>query len=235
MLVAALLVVPVVIIDETHPGGSLGMVGAVLNWAIWTAFAAELLAHLAQARNRGGWLWRHPFDVALVVLTPPFLPGALQVLRLARVMRLVRVLRLLRLARTARSARTLFAPQSLSWAALLTALVVIGGGAAFTEAEHAQHLSLDDGIWWALTTVTTVGYGDVYPHTGVGRLIAAVVMLSGIGFVAFLTAAAAHRFITTADAVETEESAILLELRELRRQVEALTHPGVEPEGNHPL
>ena len=70
-------------------------------------------------------------------------------------MRLVRVLRLLRLARTARSARTLFAPQSLSWAALLTALVVIGGGAAFVEVEHAQHLSLNDGLWWALTTVTT--------------------------------------------------------------------------------
>jgi voltage-gated potassium channel len=223
MVVAALLVVPVVVIDETRPGGALETVGAALNWAIWLAFAAELVVLLGRSSNRRDWLWRHPFEVALVVLTPPFLPGALQVLRLARVMRLVRVLRLLRLVRTARSARILFSPQSLAWAALLTALVVIGGGAAFVEAEHAQHLSFDDGLWWALTTVTTVGYGDVYPHTGIGRVIAAVVMLSGIGFVAFLTAAAAHRFITTAEAVETEESAILTEIRQLRRQVEELS------------
>ena len=223
MLAAAVLVIPVVVLDETHPGGTLSEIGAVLNWAIWTAFVAELFALLSRAPNRGRWLWNHPFDVALVVLTPPFLPGALQTLRLARAMRLVRVLRLLRLVRTGKSARALFMPQSLAWAALLTALVVIGGGGAFVEAEHAQHLSLDDGIWWALTTVTTVGYGDVIPHTGIGRIIAAVVMLSGIGFVAFLTAAAAHRFITTAEAVETEESAILRELGELRRQVETLT------------
>jgi len=229
MIVAALLVVPVVVLDETQHGGTLSTVGAVLNWVIWTAFATELVVLLVRAPDRAGWLWRHPFDIALVILTPPFLPGALQALRLARVMRLVRVLRLLRLARTARSARTLFAPQSLSWAALLTALVVIGGGAAFVEAEPAQHLSLNDGVWWALTTVTTVGYGDVYPHTTTGRLIAALVMLSGIGFVAFLTAAAAHRFITTAEAVESEESEILRELRELRRQVDALTNGSVKP------
>jgi voltage-gated potassium channel len=229
MLVAALLVVPVVVLDETRPGGTLSTIGAVLDWAIWIAFVAELVALLARTPNRGDWLWRHPFDVALVVLTPPFLPGALQALRVARVMRVVRVLRLLRLARTARSAKALFSPQSLSWAALLTTLVVIGGGGAFVEAEHAQHLSLDDGVWWALTTVTTVGYGDIYPHTGIGRLIAAVVMLSGIGFVAFLTAAAAHRFITNAESVETDESAILREIRELRAQVDVLTKAALEP------
>jgi voltage-gated potassium channel len=228
MIVAALLVVPVVVIDETQQGGTLRTIGAVLNWVIWTAFAAELGVLLARAPDRGSWLWRHPFDVALVVLTPPFLPGALQALRIARVMRVVRLLRLLRLARTARAARTLFAPQSLSWAALLTALVVIGGGAAFVEAEHAQHLSLNDGLWWALTTVTTVAYGDIYPHTATGRVIAAIVMLSGISFVAFLTAAAAHRFITTAEVVEAEESAILREIRELRSQIDALTKPSID-------
>jgi voltage-gated potassium channel len=223
MIVAALLVVPVVIIDETHQHGALADLGAVLNWAIWVAFAAELVILIARAPDRRDWLWRHPLDLAIVLLTPPFLPGLLQALRIARLGRLVRVLRLVRLARTARSGRTIFSPQSLSWATLLTALVVIGGGVAFVEAEHAQHLSMDDGVWWALSTITTVGYGDVYPHTDTGRIIAGVVMLSGIGFVAFLTAAAAQRFIVTAQEVESDETAILHEVRALRAQVDALT------------
>ena len=73
MIVAALLVVPVVVLDETQHGGTLGTIAAVLNWAIWAAFAAELVVLLMRAPDRGAWLWRHPFDVALVIFTPPVL------------------------------------------------------------------------------------------------------------------------------------------------------------------
>jgi voltage-gated potassium channel len=223
LIVAALAVIPVLVLEETAHHGPLVIVAEALDWAIWGAFAAELVVLLARASDRREWLWKHPFDVAIVLLTPPFLPGALQVLRIARATRLLRLLRIVRLARTARVGRLLFSPQSMMWALLLTTMIVIGGGAAFVEVEHAQHLSLDDGVWWALTTVTTVGYGDVYPKTDGGRVIAGVVMLAGIGFVAFLTAAAAQRFIATADAVESEESTILLELRELSQRVDVLT------------
>ncbi len=229
MTIAALLVVPVVILDETQHSGALHTVAIILNWSIWLAFAAELIVLLVRAPRRGAWLWNNPLTVAIVVLTPPFLPGVLQVLRIARVTRLLRVLRLVRLMRTARSIKVLTSSQAVAWAGLLTGLVVLGGGAVFVEAEHAQRLSLDDGIWWALTTVTTVGYGDVYPHTGVGRIIAAVVMLSGIGFVALLTAAAAHRFIVTSEEVESIEVTILRELRDLQRQVDALVDGRPEP------
>jgi voltage-gated potassium channel len=230
---AALAVVPVVVLDETQPHGRLATAAFILNWLIWSAFAAELVVLLARSTDRRGWLWRHPLDVAIVVFTPPFLPGILQVLRVARLTRLLRVLRLLRLARTARSMKLLSSTQALAWAAISTALVVLAGGVGFVEAEHSQHLSLDDGVWWSLTTVTTVGYGDIYPHTDLGRMIAAVVMLSGIGFVAVLTAAAAHRFITTAEAVESDEAAILQEVRELRRLVERLIgeRPARDPIG----
>jgi hypothetical protein len=74
MIVAALLVVPVVALDETQHGGALGTLAAVLDWAIWSAFAAELMVLLIRTPDRGGWRWRHPLDASLVVLTPPFLP-----------------------------------------------------------------------------------------------------------------------------------------------------------------
>jgi voltage-gated potassium channel len=103
---------------------------------------------------------------------------------------------------------------------LLTAL---GGGAAFAAAE-GEDLSTWDGVWWAVTTMTTVGYGDIYPETTLGRIVAVSVMLVGIGFVAILTAALAQKFVerqlAAAEAeitaeVEEAEADVVDELREV--------------------
>ncbi len=66
----------------------------------------------------------------------------------------------------------------------------------FTAVERsAQHLSVEDGMWWAIVTVTTVGYGDIVPHTEAGRAVAVVVMVTGIGTAALLVGAASQRFV----------------------------------------
>ncbi len=75
---------------------------------------------------------------------------------------------------------------------------MIGGGAGFAAIENGQQktpVTVWDGFWWAITTATTVGYGDLYPVTDSGRLIAIGLMLVGIAFVGFCTAAIAQRFI----------------------------------------
>ncbi len=77
---------------------------------------------------------------------------------------------------------------------MLTLVAVLGGGAAFAAVEG---VSAWDGVWWAITTVTTVGYGEPPVTTDGGRIIAICVMVTGIGFVAVLTAAAADRFVRT--------------------------------------
>jgi voltage-gated potassium channel len=79
------------------------------------------------------------------------------------------------------------------------------GGAAYSELERGQ--STAEGIYWALTTSTTVGYGDLSPETTGGRFLAGAVMLVGIGFIAVLTAAVAERFL----AAEVHPEAELLE------------------------
>ena len=89
----------------------------------------------------------------------------------------------------------MFSTEGVRDAAVLTLIAVLGGGAAFAAVEKNEDLSGWDGVWWAIQTVTTVGYGDTPVTTDAGRVIAICLMVTGIGFVAVLTAAAAERFL----------------------------------------
>ena len=162
MLVAALLVIPAIVIEQSDVGQPLDTVAVVLNWATWLAFLVELVVMLAVVPNRWRWLREHPLELVIVVLTPPFLPPSLQA---ARVFRL---LRLLRLVRAAKLARRLLSLEGVRAAAMLAVLTVLAGGTAFAAVEKQQDLSAWDGVWWAATTVTTVGYGDIAPKTSPG-------------------------------------------------------------------
>lgn len=185
----ALLTIPAIAIEQSGVGEPWDTLAIVLNWAIWLAFVAEIVVMLRVVPDRGRWLRDHPLDVAIVILTPPFLPATLQAARVFRLLRLVRVLKAGVLV------RRLASTEGVRDAAVLALVTVLGGGAAFSAVEKSQNLSAWDGVWWALTTVTTVGYGDISPETDAGRIIAVVVMFAGIGFIAVLTASAAERFV----------------------------------------
>jgi voltage-gated potassium channel len=170
-------------------------IGVGLNWAIWLAFVAEVVIMLRVVPDRGRWLRDHPLDLAIVIFTPPFLPTSIQA---------ARVFRLLRLAKAGVLARRVYSTEGVRDAAVLTLLAVLGAGTAFAAVEKEEHLSAWDGVWWAITTVTTVGYGDpdVSVTTDGGRIIAIFLMVTGIGFVAVMTAAAAERFVRSGPAEE---------------------------------
>jgi voltage-gated potassium channel Kch len=76
-----------------------------------------------------------------------------------------------------------------------TLIVVVGGGALMRLIDHSEYKNVWVGMWWALQTVTTVGYGDVTPAHTSGRIVAAFVMLEGIAFLTILTAAITSTFI----------------------------------------
>ena len=76
-----------------------------------------------------------------------------------------------------------------------TALVVLGSGLLMRLLDHKEYPSVWRAFWWALQTVTTVGYGDVTPQARAGRIIGAFVMLQGIAFLAILTAAITSTFV----------------------------------------
>jgi voltage-gated potassium channel Kch len=79
-----------------------------------------------------------------------------------------------------------------------TALVTFAGGLVAWLTDRKDFNSLGEGVWWALQTVTTVGYGDVVPSSGTGRVIGAFVMVSGIAFLTVITAAVTAALIEAA-------------------------------------
>jgi voltage-gated potassium channel len=226
MLVAALLVIPVIAVEQSSVGEPWRSIAGVLNWMIWIAFALELVIMLATVPDRWRWLRSHLLEVVIVFLTPPFLPSSLQALRALRVLRLLRLLRLAHVARRS------FSLDGLRYAAILALVTAVGGGYAYSAAESGQETppSAWDGIWWAATTMTTVGYGDEYPTTTLGRVYAIALMLVGIGFIAILTGAIAERFLAAqideaveaAEEVEATEADVLSELSEIRTRLDRL-------------
>jgi voltage-gated potassium channel len=224
MLIAAALTLPTVATTESHPGGALEKIAIGLNWVTWLAFVVELGVMLSVVPDRRAWLRRHPLDVIIVVLTPPILPAGLQSLRVLRLFRLLRLLRLAQLS------REVFSLEGLRYALLLSLLTAVGGGALFVAFEKNQHLDVWDGIYWSVTTMTTLG-SDIYPTTTGGEIVSVFILVVGIGFVALLTGAFAQRFLGPEIAeVEEElekeqlsaEAIALRELRNVREQLQAL-------------
>ena len=79
-----------------------------------------------------------------------------------------------------------------------TILVTVVGGVLMRFTDPKQFPTVGDGLWWAIQTVTTVGYGDLVPTSTIGRLVASLVMIMGIGFLTVITATITSAFIETA-------------------------------------
>ena len=224
MIVAALLVIPDLILEEEPLRASWHTVAAVGDWAIWTVFLAEAVAIVLFANDRRAWLRRYPLAPALLLLTPPFAPAAVQGLRAFRLLRLVRV------ARGFQLLSRLLTLEGVKYAAALAAVLVVGGGVAFAAVQtHAGHrVSSWDGIWWAIGVVTTNGSAEG-PLTDAAKAISIVLMLVGIGVFSLVTGALAQRFLAgegrrqVAELSEGER-AILRRLDELSARVAAIEH-----------
>lgn len=226
VLAATLALIPVLIIEASASGGW-QTVAFAANWLIWFVFAADLAFVLTVASRKRAAFRAHWLDVAVVVLTIPLFGQLLASLRLLRLSRLLRLLRASAIiARAIQAERALTSGTTLKLVALVTLFIVVVAGAAQATFDTRDFETVWDGVWWAVVTVTTVGYGDKVPHTVAGRMIGILVMLVGIGFLSVLTATIASHFVKTERSPEVEEllqalSRIEGELSELRSEVVA--------------
>jgi len=156
----------------------------------------------------------------------PYVPW----LRWGRSVSLIRMLRILRAARSVKVIlQVLFVNPvkgTLASVALISFALVIFSSIAILNCETAPDSNIrtaSDALWWSFVTISTVGYGDLYPVTFPGRILAAIMMMAGVGLFGTFTAYVASFFLEQGEQEERKrEKAILEELRLIREKLECL-------------
>jgi voltage-gated potassium channel len=196
-----------------------------LDIFFWLVVAADLICRIVLSTNRRDRLVR----IGALLL---FSTGFLALFRISDEMRdLVRLALITVVAfRAINSVRFFFRLRSMAFIASAVILIVLAFGVSMTvtEEHHAGSNinSLSDGLWWAVSTVSTVGYGDKFPVTTSGRLIAAGLMFIGVALFSILTATLANSFAAKAEAGTADQFESLhnrLDRIERNQQAEALS------------
>lgn len=202
------------ILDPTLDDGRWRAACALTTLVAWILFAIDYVARLALARQRWRFLRRNVLDLAVIVLP---------LLRPLRVLRLVALVRIFN-RQTSGALRGRIAVYVTG----TSALMIFCAALAILDAERAgadpNIETFPDAVWWAATTVTTVGYGDRYPTTPEGRLVAAGLMIAGIALLGVVTATLAQWFVEQVRQSDDPNKAEIAKLTEevalLRQQLE---------------
>ncbi|MFI6929452.1 potassium channel family protein [Streptomyces sp. NPDC050287] len=209
VLFAVAYAVPIV---DTSAGSTVTFACSVVEWTVWGAFAADYVVRLALTPYRREFVRTHWLDLCAVVLP------MLQPLRLLRL-----VSTLMLVGRRARMASQIRVTTYVAGA--VVGLLMFGSLAVLSverESPDGNIRTLGDAVWWSFTTMTTVGYGDHAPTTGLGRIIAVGLMLSGIALLGVVTANIAAWFIERFEKDDVEEQRQTEAIRELAAEVRAL-------------
>jgi len=199
------------VIGELH--GTARTVSEVVEWIGWSAFAVDYLVSLALAERRWRWFATHLVDLAIV---------ALPILRPLRMLRLAAAFTVLQ-----RRAGVALRGRIVIFAVGAAVLLIYVAALAELEAEHGHGGSVQniwDALWWAIVTITTVGYGDSIPVTSVGKLVAVCLMFGGVALIGVVSATLSSWIVerVTAEEEAEEQAITALQFQELRDEIRAL-------------
>jgi voltage-gated potassium channel len=178
-----------------------------IDLGIAILFLADFIIGLIRAKDRWQFFNERWYELLASIPLTDATIRALRSFRILRILRIIRIIRVLRItARLKRLGDFVFDGPSfqLFSIGLIVTTLVFAGAVAFHSFENGLNPnvhSLFDSFWWAMVTVTTIGYGDIYPVTTEGRIIAMALMLIGIGTLGTATATIASNLLTTKEQI----------------------------------
>jgi voltage-gated potassium channel len=187
-----------------------GIWAEALVVAAWGVFLVDYVVQLSLAPNRKRWFLRNLHELAILLLP------ALRPLRLLRLITFLRVVH--------NRAGDVLRGRLLLYVVASAVMLVYCGALAAEDVEQnvpgSNIRSFGAAIWWALETITTVGYGDHYPVTVAGRFVAAALMIAGIAVLGVVTASIATWLVAS---ISTQTAAeVEAEVEEVEAEVEAI-------------
>ncbi|NMC76019.1 MAG: potassium channel family protein [Candidatus Methanofastidiosa archaeon] len=219
MIIFGILIIPVLYIQVTSTNPTLRFLAFIFDILIWLAFLIEFVVEISVAKDKKQYTKENWLNLAIIILSPPLPMKALQGFQALRIIRVLRVLRVfVVLSRGTKGFKKFYSNNSVSYVIYLTVILIFFCGFIFSIFEKGK--SLFDGIWWAVETVSTVGYGDIAPLTPAGRILGIVLIFLGIGFMSILTAAISAYFVEKDANQDTKQ--ILSKLESLERELESL-------------
>lgn len=189
-----------------------------LDFIIWLIFMFDVSIRFFTSKDKWGYVKKHPLDIVAIIPLD-------SIFRLARLGRLLRLLRLLAIIKHfMEPLHAIFRTNNLDKVILFLIIVIFVISIPIQLLEPSIE-TYADAVWWAVVTSTTVGYGDISPETVVGRLIAVVLMIFGIGLLGLVTSSVASYFIQKG---QREDSTTVKYLKEQMERIEELSDEEID-------
>ncbi|WP_409254284.1 potassium channel family protein [Bacillus sp. SCS-153A] len=159
----------------------------VLSWFVWGLFLVDYTVRLIVSKDKWEYVKKHPLELLAII---PFD----QVFRALRLVRIIRLLRLVVLLKRKDSFLEVLTQKYKVDRIFVIVIALLFLSAISMYWIEPSFNTFADALWWSIVTTTTVGYGDLYPETAVGRIIASFLMFVGIGLIGTITGMAASFF-----------------------------------------